>query len=651
MAIKLTSREFFTEKIDTDIPALSDIGRNFLENGEAAAEKQLADYLRGGGLNTAGFFSKTAVREPSEEELAEGERILDGWLISCGVPIHFEGRKNIDWYANPTYNNYCEWPYQLSRHGEWHKLARLYRATGDERYAEAFCDYLMSWLQQTEEPPHGSRGNFTLAWRTLECGIRLELAWLDAIMTFISAKAVDDHVISCFFRSVFEHADRLLDAATSHNWLISEMSGLNAAALAFTFFKDSAYWYDYSMGRLEGEFDVQIYKDGFQYELTTGYHKVVINTYRRVIRLHALLGRELPDGFLEKVANLYRVYIKLMLPNRQSPALNDGGAIDVPSVCREAIEFMPSLRGEFEYLGEGVGCEPNFKSILMDYSGIAVMRSGWGEGDFCAIFESAPFGYSHQHEDKLEIILHAYGKRLLSDFGNFRYDGSDMRKYVLSSYSHNVALVDGMGQARRGLRKWESEFINLRADIKASFGESVEAACGFYDDGFGDVRLKVRHERTFIWHKCGLGDVKVPFYTVYDRFIPEDNSEHTYTLLWHLEDVEVEISENRIVADYGDGVKFTILSMTQPKISRGELTPYMSGWKPNHTPGDNPHYPIPTVKLHYSGSTLAVATLLFPSKDEACPIDHVNCDGMGNITVTADGKSYSFNKNEFFREK
>ncbi len=648
MAIKLTSAEFFTSKLDESFDGLFGISKTFTEKGEAAAEKQFADFIKSGALDTEKYYKDSPVPELTDKLLLAGEKILDGWLSSCGVPMHFPNRE-VDWFANPTYNKYAEWTWQLSRHPEWSTLASLYRATGDEKYAAAFEDYFMSWCEQTEEPEYGTSGFATLAWRTLECGLRLGGTWLYAIMAFSSSKTIKDHTYACFFRSVWENVDRILHATTSHNWLVSEMNGIDACGVAYPFFKESAEWETYAIKRLTEQFDVQIYDDGFQFELTTGYHKVVINEYKRVVERHEKMGTPLSGDFKEKVANLYRIYIKLMMPDKRSPDFNDGGRIDVPGVSREVMAFMPDFRSEFEYIGEGRGEKPSFNSVLMPWSGYAVMRSGWETEDSCAILESAPYGFAHQHEDKLQVLIHAKGKRLLDDPGSFRYDTSSMRKYILSSYSHNTALVDGCGQNRRAGHKWKKGDLKKPADIKANFAADTEAAEGFYNQGYGEKRLDVRHERTLIWHKSGLGDIKIPFYTVYDKFIPADGEEHTYTALWHLGEVEEKLFANKVTADYGDGVMFDIIGMSAPRIVKGQETPVFMGWKPNHTPGDNPHYPTPTVNFDLKGTVAAMVSVLVPrSEEDINPIEAVACDTDANITITAFGKNYTFNKNDLF---
>lgn len=650
MAIKLTARDFFTKKLDKSVKGLKNIDVIFNDKGESAAEKQFADYIRRGGIDRELYYKNTSAPKLTDELIEEGERIIDGQMISCGVPIHFPKRKNIDWFANPTYNKYSEWTWQLSRHPEWITLARLYRGTKDEKYVHAFEDYLISWCEQTEAPPHGTSAYETLSWRTLECGLRLEDSWLEAIMSFSVSKTLSDHAITCFFRSVWEQVDRIFDASTGYNWLISEMTGVNSAAIAYPFFKESGEWYRRSMNRLTKQFGVQIYPDGFQFELTTNYHRVVLDSFIRVISIHNRMGVSISDEFKMKVANLYRLFIKLMMPDKTTPDFNDGARIDVPAYCRHAIRLMPSLRSEFEYIGEGVGEKPDFNSTVMEYSGFAIMRSGWEDDDFCAILESAPFGAAHQHEDKLQVILHAYGKRMLDDPGCFRYDTSEMRKYILSSYSHNVALVDGLGQHRRGIKSWIDHPLTQKADLQVGFGECTEAAEGFYAEGFGENNIPVRHERTLIWHKCGIGEVKMPFYTVYDRFIPEDEEEHTYTLLWHLPESDEEVNDCRVSSDIGDGVMLSIIGMSVPRIVKGQTAPMFMGWRPNHTPGDHLHFPVPTVNYDYHGRTVAVATVLVPTKNEENPIKAVSCDLNGNITIITKNAEFSFNKNDYLKQ-
>ena len=87
------------------------------------------------------------------------------------------------------------------------------------------------------------------------------------------------------------------------------------------------------------------------------------------------------------------------------------------------------------------GEKPSFTSCVLPYSGFAVMRTGWKKEDTWGLLDCAPFGRGHQHEDKLSFLMYAGGKLLLTEGGNYAYDTSKMREYVLSSASHNTMKI------------------------------------------------------------------------------------------------------------------------------------------------------------------------------------------------------------------
>ena len=632
MSVKITVEEFFTQKLDTGIPMLRGIDEVYKSEGVAAAEAMFATFIREGGMLRDDLFFKGKEFTLDEKVLAEGERILDGWLTSVEVPMQFPGRV-VDWTANPTFNQYREWTWQLARHPEWQVLGRLYRATGDERYTEAFVDYLISFYEGTEPPEFGTSGFHTLSWRSLEAAIRLEQSWPEAIFSFYKSPALSDHAITVFFMGVYDNVNRVLHAQTSHNWLVTELSGLSTTAIAYPFFAESGAWEEYAIRRLGEELHAQVYPDYFQHEMTTGYHMCVLRTYMNLLKLHTKFHVDLPQDFRLGIANLFRLYIRLMMPDRKTPGTNDGGRIDVVGVCREACAAFPEFYDEFCYLAYGEGEEPPFRSIMMPYSGFGILRSGWSEDDVCAILESAPFGKAHQHEDKLESMLHAYHKQLLVDMGSYAYDTSDMRKHILSSYSHNVALVDGQGQNRRARYCWHAEDIKKLADIRSEFGEQTEWAEGVYDEGFGPEFTPVRHTRRLTWYKEDVGEIKAPFWVVLDTFEPKDDKEHEYTLLWHLmPHTNPQISGNHIDADYGDGVHFHLIGQSAPTIVEGQKTPLYIGWRPIHGPGDHEHQPAPCAMYTYRGKCLTVATVLYPTT-EACPFTRVEISEGGEVTV------------------
>ncbi len=642
MSVRLSDEKFFCELLDTSVPGLSGIDNLYRESGSAAAEKQFADFIRTVPFPAEQYFAANSggYKEnswtlPDEDQYAAAERIMRHELISCGFPYAFGER--VDWEYNPTYNGYQEWTWQLSRHHEWRLLALCYRETGDERYARAFCELFKSWAEQTEVPENAS-GFATKCWRTIEIGIRIANNWPYAILSFCQSPSLSDSFITLFFKSLWENAWRVRNFNTSHNWLIMEMNGLAHFGILFRFFRDAQPWLTYALDRLTDEVDRQVYPDNFQFELTTGYHGVVINNYIKVMQLCRTMGIELPQKLLDGVKRMYRMYIQLADPDGRTPALNDGGKCAVKGALESARAFFYDDPEYAYYLSDGrEGHAPRYTSTFMPYSGMAVFRSGWTPADQYLFFEAAPFGRAHQHEDKLEVVLHAYGKRLLDDFGSYAYDTSDMRKYILSSYSHNTALVDGMGQNRRATYHWEPEMITEPSGMRYCEAEHYAVAEGTYDEGYGPDLLKVQHTRRVLWLKKGVADIDLPFYVITDHFDSQDGEDHTYEMLWHLEAVPAMHAAHTVRGDYGDGVALHLIGEGDVRVAVAQKSPYMLGWHPIHKPEEHEHQPTPTAVYRVRGQHVTHVTVLFPTQNTACPVEAVYHTAEGCILKTKTG--------------
>ena len=218
---------------------------------------------------------------------------------------------------------------------------------------------------------------------------------------------------------------------------------------------------------------------------------------------------------------MYSLYPKLVRPDGRLPDINDGGSPEVSKLMGIGLHYFPN-DGELLAFRDGKEREKYVpKTEVLPYSGMVVMRDGFERDGMWAFFESAPFGKSHQHEDKLNFLLYAYGKNMLDDSGNFAYDNSDMRKYILSTRSHNTGLVDGMGQNRRKNYRWQREDIGKLSDLSVKDEDSVTVASGSYREGYGPELLPVTHTRTVRFYRNGIGGSD-PFFLLLDGFSAED---------------------------------------------------------------------------------------------------------------------------------
>lgn len=633
----ISDEQFFCEEIDTSIPELENIGETFKEKGLAAAEKQLSDYVRA-VLKPEKYFRipyygrENRWARDDEDDLTAANRIIKGELMSVDFLYKFPDGK-IDWTYNPTYNKYREWTWQLQRHHEFRCLGRVYRDTGDEKYAKGFVDLLMSWCEQAICPNDRSAYG-SPCWRTIECGIRMTKNWHYALHAFYKSPYMTDHVMTTYMKSIWEHGLMLRNFYTSTNFLYMEMAGLAHIGMIYKWLKRSDEWLDFAFDMLKKQLGIQIYPDGFQNELTTNYHGVVIENLEWVMNTAMALEIEAPKALRDAMGDLFGVYLKLCQPSRRIPDLNDGNQRNVVAEFKDALKYAPE-REDFRYIvTDGKeGKAPDFTSIALPYSGMATMRNGWDRNGVWFFMESAPFGtFAHQHEDKLNVLMFAYGKDVLRDPGNYEYDSSEMHKFVKDTRSHNCAMVDDRSQNRREGYKWDPADINKKSDLRWSFTEEYDTTEGIYNEGYGPEHIDVTHKRKAIFFKKGLNGT-LPFSVIIDRLVSNDGSEHKFAVSYQTDVQPYKLYGNTYTADFGDGVTFSIISSEAPEAVVAQKTPYWLGWRPIRSTVEHEHSPAPCLRYPHIGKEQRLITVLYPSNNGKVAIKAVECKNTVSDTV------------------
>lgn len=651
-----SAAEFFTEHLDTTIPELASIPEKVTSGDLVGAEKVFADYLRA-TLNPERYnrvwIGKAYPAEARDRLFRLAERTMSYHLDSASKNHHQYPIGSVDWKLNPTFNKQKEYVFVLSRHAFLTDLAEYYTLTGDERAANVYTNMISSWIDQAKAPPAGTNQYKTDCWRTIECGIRMG-AWSRQIHAFLRSPAVTDRFLTDFFISVWEHGRRLRERPTHGNWFLIEMTGLVRIGLTYPFLKDAKPWFEYAMGRLENEFAIQVYPDGFQYELSTNYQGTCLECFNAIRGTFTDNGLEAPDFLAKGMRRMYEVYWKLSQPSRVTPDLNDGGRRDVAANCAAALRLYPEdpVFRWFATSGEE-GAQPDVLSLAFPYAGAVVFRDSWSTNAIWGYLDASPFGRDHQHEDKLNFLLSAYGKDMVVEPGNYFYDTSEMRKYVLSTFAHNTVLIDGKGQRSRKGYQWRDEDIRKKADLDFSTARARDSATSAFTAGYGEnAEVRVHHARTVLFLKDIPGTT--PFFVVIDRLKDLDGSApRGYEQVWHLEDCNLQIEGRSFRADFGDGVGlFSVCSDEQSAIAdcRGQKDPVWQGWMPIRRRGPHEHRPIPTpvIRGTFSGAR-RVVTVLYPYGGSSCPLIGVDAssdvrDGMFCIRM-ADGRNLLFEEN------
>lgn len=647
----INEKQFFEELLDLTIPELKSAADAFAKGNKAEAEHIFAEYVKATlkpecqfKLPYGGKGNSSAAAGESCIEIAN--RVCENKFISVGVPIDFGVGNKIDWRANPTYNRYKEWEVQFHRHHEWAALAEAYRITGDEKYAENYARIIHSWITEALQYPDDPSPWFNYHWRTIECGIRMTRNWHWAIHAFLKSPKISDSLWTLIFMSVWEHGHRLYHDHTRFNWLTMEMNGLLRIGKLYPFFKEAKTWGDFALEKFVVEAETQFYPDNLQVELTTGYHGVVVTNFLSIIDFLNAYGIEIPDRLYEDIHKMFYMYMQMVEPDMKTPALNDGGRADVPEQYRKGLKYFPNDE-YMKYFASGFseGKCPEFNSLVMEYAGFVVMRTGFNPNDMWAFFESAPFGANHQHEDKLNFLLYAYGADMLPDTGNFRYDTSKMRDYVRTTRSHNTGLVDGLAQNRRKTHKRVTpEDTKVKSDLRAYLGKDFEIAEGVYNQGYGPDLLDATHKRKVIWFKKGHAG-SLPFFVIIDSFSAKDGEEHLYESSWQLTEAPITVRANKVSATYQNGAVLNMISSVCPRIFIAQEEPEYMGWRPDHTPESRVHIPAPLVSYAQKATEAITVTLLYPAPNGECPITDVKADGDG-FDIFFDEEAVHFDYND-----
>jgi len=464
------------------------------------------------------------------------EHFRDGYHL--GDDINWESNKYDP--DEPAFTR--EWTYGLNRFYHWRTLGRAYWQTGDEKYAREWIAQMRDWVEDNPYLLYGT-GNSTLTWRTIEAGIRCAGSWPDSLYYFLGSPSLEPDDLVTFMKSWIEHGHHLMRITLEHpehggNWVTMECNGLGHLGILFPECKEAPTWLETAVGRLTAELDRQVYPDGAQKELTTGYHQVARGNFVGLYSLARHNEVPMPEDYLARLERMYAYNLMAMTPEGRLPPLNDAGYTNVIGSLEEGAELFG--RADFRWAATGgvEGEAPDYTSVAFPYAGQYVMRSGWQADDRYLLFESGPYGIGHQHEDKLSMFVYALGRVLLTEAGTYSYDRSKYRRYVLGTWAHNTILVDGQEQHRRGLREtYETE---TPLDNLWTTGPALDAADGVYASGYGPKRdIDVKHERTVVF-------IRPDYWVVLDRL--HGDGEHTYDVLWHLNNDEAEHDRKTLAA-------------------------------------------------------------------------------------------------------
>jgi len=471
---------------------------------------------------------------PSGADLAEAEQTCENLVtLRAHMLVRHQFGSDVDWHLR-LFDD-IESTVSLNAQPFLRNLAAAYAETADRRYAQHCARLLWSFYRQAPIPNHRQLAG---PWRTLEVGNRQANVWPVVLACAGNADAFDEELHAMLARSRLEHM-RYLTAfcGGANNWYQVEAAGLAVAAQFSPELRHADAYLRVALRRLKWINSFAYYDDGFQFELSPGYHVFPTSSMFSVVQAARVRGVELPREFVDLIERAHEMYLYAVQPDHTLPMLNDCNATPTdpaPLLQRAATAFS---RADFEWgASHGTAGEaPDHASHAWPSAGYYVMRDSWAEDAGYLFFDGAAWGASHQHEDKLTYLLHAHGRLMISDPNIYSYSRTEQTHYFRSSRAHNVVLIDGKGQARRtrpqarlstlGENEWASrpcfDFV------------SSEYREGYAPDPFGRQEPPVEVDERFS-HRRAIFYVKGEYWILSDLIVGDEGETHTLEQIYHM---------------------------------------------------------------------------------------------------------------------
>lgn len=416
------------------------------------------------------------------------------------VPEVFEGP--IDWLRQP--GNDPEFIYAFNRMRFWICLGQAYAATGGEKYAKAFADQLVHWVDhiRRDDPACAQ------AWRTIEAGFRM-VYWCKAMRYFEGSPYITQEVMDKFITSLTDHAEYIMGVWNSYNlmsnWGVLANHGLFVAGCHLPDGPRAAEYRQEALRRLDQERRIQVYPDGVHWEQSPMYHNEVMRCYLDVVLLAHRKGMELPEGMEKAVRAMTRAAMAWQKPSGAEPMMGDSDDVDqrdlltlAAAIFRDGeLKSAGYPRLDFESVWElGAGEAERYEAMtaqipaqtdfVLGDSGNYVFRSGWGERDTWVRFHCGMLGAGHGHGDQLHFDVSAFGEDILTDSGRFTYVFGPSRREFKDVSAHNTVAVDGL-ELYACQDSWEcrhlSRAVNRAFYSDSRYGYAEGGHLGYYEQG------------------------------------------------------------------------------------------------------------------------------------------------------------------------
>ena len=337
-------------------------------------------------------------------------------------------------------------PWELSRAQHLMILGEAYRRTGESRYALEYRDQIKDWITNN---PVRYGPNWTC---TMDVGIRVA-NWVVSLLYFHTAPELDDAFFALLLQSLQEHGRHIMRnleniSVITSNHYIANISGLYVLAILCPVLKQSRKWKEFAKSELEKEVLKQVYDDGWHFEASTCYHKLVTE----MLLYPFLLAEHKGDGFPEHYTRRLRMMIQVLgecaKPTGSIPQIGDNdsgrfldfkGSMSTDGLNVRYLHDIAARNPKIAPKLDGAGSKfyPDAGRCLFKSRSIYLLITAGVKGQ-------AGRG-GHAHNDVLSYELSINGDDLIIDPGTYCYTSNpELRNKFRSVQSHNTLCWDGI---------------------------------------------------------------------------------------------------------------------------------------------------------------------------------------------------------------
>ncbi|MBX7187691.1 MAG: heparinase II/III family protein [Vicinamibacteria bacterium] len=356
-------------------------------------------------------------------------------------------------------------PWDLSRGYQLVRLGQAYWLTDEERFARELMAQWSSWVDENPVLQTCNWGN------AMEAAIRVA-NWCVAFTLSRDAAAQTPRLRERFLGAALEHGrfiaanlERFEGYPTSNHYL-SDLVGLVYLGVLTPDLTESREWLEIGRRGLEGEALVQVGADGFDYEGSTNYHRLVGELLLSAFTLARQNGFDVAEPAWKRAVAMAEATLACTRPDGRAPLIGDvdngrlhwltpeppddhRSLLGLAAVSAGRADFHKAAgraRAEGFWWGEEPASAPPAtapRSRHFETAGLVVLRS---HGTHVVVHCGAPRGpRGHFHNDSLSFEACLLDLAWIVDPGTYAYTSSEAdRNHFRRTAAHNTVQVDGI---------------------------------------------------------------------------------------------------------------------------------------------------------------------------------------------------------------